>query len=154
MLTLLALLAGLVLTASPSSAADGGVLDGYVIGHLPPGIASSVSDFESEPDDGVRFTQRVWERQTDAGHAVDLTIIVMRGERFTSASELRDFLAEHHERDPASWAEATIAGHPGFKDDNSAYWLAAPGTAISVTLDTTRFNTRQLLATAEGIRKQ
>jgi hypothetical protein len=131
--------------------AGGGVLDSFVIGHIPSDVGQSVSDFTYEPEDGITFTSRVWERQTDEGSAVDLTVSVIRGDQLTTLDQLRDFMAGYHERDPNSWTDVQIGPHPGLKDTNQAFWLVEPSVALSVTLDTDRFGEPELLTVAEAI---
>ncbi|GLW09434.1 hypothetical protein Misp01_45630 [Microtetraspora sp. NBRC 13810] len=147
--------AGLVLTLAGPSAAEGGdMLDGFVIGHVPRDAGPSVSDFEYEPEDGVRFTSRVWERKTAAGYAVDLTVIVVRAGRFGTLGHLRDFMSAYHERDPSSWTAVQVGSRPGLKADDQVFWLVRPGVAVSVALDTGRFGAGELLAVAERVRER
>lgn len=155
-LRVLALMAGLGLALTGPGVAEGRrVLDGFVIGHVPSDVVPSTSDFEYEPEDGVRFTSRVWERETDdGGHAVDLMIIVMRADRFATLDGLRDFMSAYHERDPASWTKVQIGTRPGLKAAGQVFWLVEPGVAVSVTIDTARFGGGELMAVAEGVRKQ
>ncbi|GAB4104162.1 hypothetical protein GCM10028790_31810 [Micromonospora taraxaci] len=138
--------------APDSDARDGGDLDGFHIGHLPSGIGDLVSDFASEWED-VSFATRVWERQVEDGHRVDLRVHVLRGERLGTLAELRDFLAEYHERDPADW-ELTEFQHvdsSGLIGAAEAFWLAAPGVAVDVLVDQDRFTTDTLRAVTQGI---
>ncbi|MEU8268553.1 hypothetical protein AB0B89_15455 [Sphaerisporangium sp. NPDC049002] len=155
-LRVLAIVAGLGLALTGPGMTEGrGVLDGFVIGHVPGDVATSTSDFEYEPEDGVRFTSRVWERETDdGGHAVDLMIIVMRAGRFTALDGLRDFMSAYHERAPASWTNVQIGARPGLKAAGQVFWLVEPGVAVSVTIDTARFGDGELMAVAEGVREQ
>lgn len=148
--------AALVLAlAGPWMAEGGGVLDGFVIGHVPRDAGSSASDFEYEPEDGVRFTSRVWERETgDGGHAVDLMLIVVRADRLATLGGLRDFMSAYHERDPASWTKVQIGARPGLKAAGQVFWLVEPGIAVSVTIDTARLGAGELMAVAESVRKQ
>ncbi|MGN9775704.1 hypothetical protein ACTMS0_07985 [Micromonospora sp. H33] len=134
-------------------ARDGGVLDGFHIGHVPAGVGAEVSDFASEWED-VRVASRVWERQVPDGHRVDLRVHVLRGERLTDLAALRDFLAEYQERDPASWTPADFAHgtSPGAVADDQAFWLAEPGVAVTVLVDPERVDRGQLVATALAVR--
>ncbi|MGW5580052.1 hypothetical protein [Micromonospora chokoriensis] len=138
--------------APDSAARDGGDLDGFHIGHLPPGVGDLVSDFASEWED-VSFATRVWERQVEDGHRVDLRVHVLRGEGLGTLAELRDFLAEYHERDRAEWAltEFQHVESSGLISAAEAFWLAAPGVAVDVLVDQDRFTTDTLRAVAEGI---
>ncbi|MEU7995474.1 hypothetical protein AB0B83_09065 [Micromonospora sp. NPDC049060] len=131
---------------------DGGVLDGFHIRQVPGDIGTEVSDFASEWDD-VRFATRVWERQTDDGHQVDLRVHVMRGERLTDLAALRDFLTEYHERDLGDWplTDFTHGGSAGLRDDSQAFWLAEPGVAVNVLVDPGQVDRGQLLATALAV---
>ncbi|MEU7676881.1 hypothetical protein AB0C42_18960 [Micromonospora taraxaci] len=138
--------------APDSDARDGGDLDGFHIGHLPSGIGDLVSDFASEWED-VSFATRVWERQVEDGHRVDLRVHVLRGERLGTLAELRDFLAEYHERDPADWelTEFQQVYSSGLIGAAEAFWLAAPGVAVDVLVDQDRFTTDTLRAVTQGI---
>ncbi|MFY1595142.1 hypothetical protein [Micromonospora sp. WMMD737] len=131
---------------------DGGVLDGFHIRQVPGDIGTEVSDFASEWDD-VRFATRVWERQTDDGHQVDLRVHVMRGERLTDLAALRDFLTEYHERDPDDWPLIDFAHgeSAGLRDGSQAFWLAEPGVAVNMVFATDLADGRQLLAVALGV---
>jgi hypothetical protein len=141
--------------AGPAPAEGGGVLNGFMIGHVPRHAGPSVSNFEYEPDDGITFTARVWERETtDGGHAVDLQVIILRGDRLATLGKLRDFMAEYHERDPVSWTGAQVGTRPAFKDGSQVFWLVQTGVAASVTLDADRFGAGELLKVAEGVQQQ
>ncbi|MFI5832953.1 hypothetical protein ACIA5A_04660 [Micromonospora sp. NPDC051300] len=125
-------------------ARDGGELDGFHIGELPGGVGEQVSDFATEWE-GVRFATRVWERQVEDGYRVDLRVHVLRGDQLTDLGALRDFLADYHERDPAT---AELAGFPhpdgpGLIGDTEAFWLTEPGVAVNVlsTADPTALRT-------------
>jgi hypothetical protein len=140
---------------APWAAEGGGVLDGFAIGQVADGVGPSVSDFEYEPEDGVRFTSRVWERETaNGGHAVDLEVIVMRADRLATLGHLRDYMAEYHERDPASWTKVQVGARPGLTDGGHVFWLVEPGVALSVSIDTARFGARALMEVAESVRKR
>ncbi|MBO3750791.1 hypothetical protein J5X84_32345 [Streptosporangiaceae bacterium NEAU-GS5] len=143
----------LALTATIGAGrAGGGMLDGFEIGHVPGGVGATVSDFSYEWED-VAFASRVWEHATpDGGHAVDLTVIVLRGDRLTDADALRDFLAAYHECDPATWRPTQIGNWPGFMSDNQLFWLVQPGVAVDVRADPGRFRIHDLLAAATSIR--
>ncbi|MGA4730184.1 hypothetical protein ACPB67_22420 [Micromonospora taraxaci] len=138
--------------APDAVARDGGDLDGFHIGHLPPDVGDLVSDFASEWKD-VSFATRVWERQAEDGHRVDLRVHVLRGERLGTLAELRDFLAEYHERDPAEWelTEFQQVERSGLIGAAEAFWLAAPGVAVDVLVDQDRFTTDTLRAVIQGI---
>ncbi|SBT49243.1 hypothetical protein [Micromonospora narathiwatensis] len=128
-------------------------LDGFVLGHLPAGTGELVEDFTYEWDD-VAFNSRVWEREIDGGHQVDLQVLVLRGPRLATAAALRDFLAEYHERDPDAWAlsEFQPGEAAGFIGENEAFWLVEPGVAVQVRFPTGRFGADELRATALGVR--
>ncbi|QKW15528.1 hypothetical protein [Verrucosispora sp. NA02020] len=130
---------------------DGGVLDGFHVGYVPPGVGDEVSDFASEWED-VRLTSRFWERRKADGHQVDLRVHVLRGERLTDLDALRDFLAAYHERDPAQWrlSDFPHGDGPGLTGEAQAFWLVAPGVAVSV-LTTPEF-AGALPATALAVR--
>ncbi|AWS44294.1 hypothetical protein [Streptosporangium sp. 'caverna'] len=148
--------AGLVLAlGGPRMPKGGGVLDGFVIGHVPREVGPSTSDFESEPEEGVRFTSRVSERETaDGGHSVDLMVIVIRSDGLATLGDLRDFMSAYHERDPASWTKVQVGSRPGLKDAGRVFWLVEPGVAISVMIDIARFGAGELMTVAESVRKQ
>lgn len=131
---------------------DGGELDGFHIGYLPPGVGDLVSDFASEWED-VSVATRVWERQVEDGHRVDLRVHVLRGDRLGTLAELRDFLAEYHERDPAGWAltEFQHGEAPGLIAGAEAFWLARPGLAVDVLIDSERFTTDTLRTITQGV---
>ncbi|TDC47254.1 hypothetical protein E1258_28720 [Micromonospora sp. KC207] len=111
-------------------------LGGFVIGYVPAGIGEEVSDFTSEWE-GVRFRTRVWERQVEEGWRVDLRVHVLRGGRLGTLDELRDFLADYHERDITQWplVEFTEGGVTGLVGDGEAFRLVEPGVAIDVRAD-------------------
>ncbi|MFI7023476.1 hypothetical protein ACIBMZ_12275 [Micromonospora sp. NPDC049900] len=112
---------------------DGGVLDGFHLGYVPPGVGDEVSDFSSEWED-VALTSRFWERRTTDGHRVDLRVHVLRGPRLTDLDAVRDFLAAYLERDPAQWrlTEFPHEDGSGLTDDTQAFWLVEPGVAVTV----------------------
>lgn len=141
------------MTGVPDSVArDGGELDGFRIGYLPPDVGDLVSDFVSEWED-VTFATRVWERQVEDGHRVDLRVHVLRGDRLGTIAELRDFLAEYHERDNADWALTDFqhGEDPGLIGAAEAFWLAAPGVAVNVLVDPERFTVGNLPAITQRI---
>lgn len=131
---------------------DGGELDGFRIEHLPQGVGGEVSDFASEWED-VRFATRVWERQVDDGYRVDLRVHVLRGERLTTLADLRDFLAEYHEHDPAdrTLTEFRHGESDGLIGTSEAFWLVEPGVAIDVLVDPERFDAEALRVIAQSI---
>lgn len=133
-------------------AQDGGELDGFHIGYLPPDVGDLVSDFASEWED-VSFATRVWERQVDDGHRVDLRVHVLRGDRLGTLAELRNFLAEYHERDNADWALTDFqhGKDPGLIGAAEAFWLAEPGVAVNVLIDPERFTTDALGQVAQKV---
>jgi len=128
-------------------------LDGFLIGCLPAGLGPLTSDFTFEWED-VSHASRVWERRDDAGnYSVDLTIRVMRGERLRDPESLVDYLAEYHERDLGDWElePFDVRGRTGYHDEQSAFWLEAPGVAVEVRIDPSRFSVCDLLRTARGV---
>ncbi|MCG5217491.1 hypothetical protein [Streptosporangium sp. KLBMP 9127] len=129
---------------------SGGELDGFSIGHVPAGVGKLVTDFEYEWEE-VAFRSRVWERRLDDGaHRVDLQVIVMRGERLTTPTELRAFLTEYEERDLGDLDEFQDTGFIGTRE---AFWLAEPGVAAVVKIDPDRFGADDLRAVALGVRR-
>ncbi|TQN30675.1 hypothetical protein FHX37_0557 [Haloactinospora alba] len=141
----------LLLTAAGRGAE--GELGGFVIGHVPPAAGDDVSDFATVWG-GVDFSSRVWEREVDDGYRVDLKINVLRGERLSGVDELRDFLAEYHERDPEEWERASFhdGAYPGYRSARQAFWLVRPGVGVSVRLYSDRLDTTDLEATVAGVR--
>ncbi|MBX7264635.1 hypothetical protein KIF24_00210 [Micromonospora sp. Llam7] len=130
---------------------DGGLLDGFHIGQVPVGVGDEVSDFASEWDD-VRFASRVWERQVPDGYRADLRVHVLRGDRLTDLTALRDFLCGYHERDPVEWrlVEFPHGDGLGLTDGVQAFWLVEPGVAVSVL--TVPELSESLLPTALSVR--
>ncbi|MEV2268689.1 hypothetical protein [Nonomuraea africana] len=144
---------GLVFALAGPSTVTGAPLDGFVIGHVPRDVGSSVSDFAYEPDEGIACASRVWERSTGSGgHAVDLTVVVLRGAGLTSLGELRSVMARHHERAPDSWSATRVGAQPGLRADGHVFWLVEPGVGVSVTIYAERFGSGELMAVAEGVR--
>ncbi|WP_246486590.1 hypothetical protein [Kribbella qitaiheensis] len=137
---------------SPSTQQRACTLDGFVIEQLPGGIGSP-SDFEYEWED-VSFHSRVWETGPDPEGAtvVDLTVKTVRGTKLTDLSELRDFLTEYHEQDPAEWklTPVTVGGYDGYLAADQVFYFVSPGVAAEVSIDRTRFSEDDLLTTAGG----
>ncbi|MEU8285915.1 hypothetical protein AB0C01_16430 [Micromonospora sp. NPDC048905] len=131
---------------------NGGELDGFCIGYLPPDVGDLVSDFASEWED-ITFATRVWERQVEDGHRVDLRVHMLRGDRLGTLAELRDVLAEYHERDNADWALTDFqhGEDPGLLGAAEAFWLAAPGVGVNVLVDPERFSVDNLRAITQRI---
>ncbi|RIV38332.1 hypothetical protein [Micromonospora radicis] len=134
---------------------DGGMLDGFHIAVVPDEVGEEVSDFATEWED-VRFTTRVWERQTADGYRVDLRVHVLRGERLGDLDALRAFLASYHERDPDGWqlAEFPHDDGAGLVGDGQAFRLAEPGVAVHVLVDPELIHGDVLLAVARGVGRQ
>lgn len=153
-LCLTLLVAALPAAASPTRSGHATPLDGYAITHLPPRIGPLVSDFTYEPDDdddgGATFTSRVWERRTSHGHAVDLTVIVIRAAHLTTLSTLLTYMGDHHDRPPTTWHATRVGPHQAFRDATHVFWLPTPGVALSVRL-APHLAPAELKATAEGI---
>lgn len=129
-------------------------LDGFELRHLPAELGEP-SDFAYEFDD-VRFTSRVWERSTAEGSAVDLTIVVMRGDVLSDVTAVHEFLAGYHEQDAATWGQDSFDanGQPGFRTDDRVVIAVEPGVAVSVSIDWSRFSDDDLTATALGVTPQ
>ncbi|GLY20539.1 hypothetical protein [Micromonospora sp. NBRC 101691] len=140
------------MSGSGGDGRNGGELSGFRIGHVPAGVGDLVSDFATEWDD-VRFASRVWERETAEGVRVDLRVHVLRGDRLATLADLRDFLAEYHERDPAdaAFTEFRHGELPGLVGATEAFWLVTPGVAVDVLLDATVGGQPELLAVATGV---
>ncbi|MEV0329500.1 hypothetical protein AB0H63_24085 [Micromonospora echinospora] len=129
----------------------GGELSGFRIGQVPAGVGDLVTDFATEWDD-VRFASRVWERETAEGARVDLRVHVLRGDRLATLTDLRDFLAEYHERD-AGWAltEFRAGELPGLVGATEAFWLVTPGVAVDVLIDAAVGGQPELVAVANAV---
>ncbi|MEO3863782.1 hypothetical protein [Acrocarpospora sp. B8E8] len=132
---------------------DGGKLDGFTIGWIPAGVGAQVSDFPYEWED-VSFVSRVWEHEVDGVSQVDLKIAVMRGPRLATLADLRAFLAEYHEYDPAAWRldEFQNGGHRGFINASEAFWLSSAGVGVSVRIPSGGVTREELYRTAASIR--
>jgi len=162
----LALLAGVLSAAAPASAGasagavplshpEGGTLDGFAIHHVPSAAGEEVFDTDYEWG-GVSFTARLWERQVDGGHRVDMQVLVMRGEALGSVAALRSFLAEYHERDAEAWelTEFDHDGAPGFLGEREAFWLQEPGVAVEVRDSSGVLGQDELVTTALGVQPE
>lgn len=130
----------------------GGELDGFRIGQVPDGVGDLITDFATEWDD-IRFTTRMWERETTEGARVDLRVHVLRGERLATLTDVRDFLAEYHERDAAEWAltEFHHGETVGLAGATEAFWLVEPGVAVNVLADAAAVDGPTLLTFARSI---
>ncbi|REF36799.1 hypothetical protein [Thermasporomyces composti] len=130
-------------------------LDGFVVGWVPRGVGSLVTDFSYEWED-VAHRSRVWETgpDTNGAYRVDLTVAVLRGERLRDIDAVRDYLAEYLERDAEQWGLRPFRhlGRPGYHNDVETFWLAEPGVAVRVHVDGERFTEGQLMRTARSIR--
>jgi hypothetical protein len=95
----------------------------------------------------------VWERETAEGARVDLRVHVLRGDRLATLPDLRDFLAEYHERDAADWAltEFRHGEAPGLMSVSEAFWLVAPGVAVNVLVDPDLVDEGSLLTVVTSI---
>ncbi|MDG4796624.1 hypothetical protein [Micromonospora sp. WMMD1082] len=133
---------------------DGGVLDGFHVGYVPAEVGEEVSDFASEWED-VHFSSRVWERQTDDGYRADLRVHVLRSERLTDLDALRTFLADYHEHDIETWtlSEFVHGATTGLRSAEHAFWLAAPGVAVSVLVDPEYLDAEALVSVALAVRE-
>ncbi|AEB46382.1 hypothetical protein [Micromonospora maris] len=131
---------------------DGGMLDGFHIGHLPGGLGDLVSDFASEWED-VQITSRIWERQTADGYRVDLRVHVLRGPRLSDLDGLRAFLVDYHERelDDSQLVDFPHPDGPGRATDAQAFWLTEPGVAVTVLVDPEQFGQDALLTVAHSV---
>lgn len=131
---------------------DGGELDGFHVGRVPEEAGEVVSDFASEWED-VKFASRVWERAVEDGHRVDLRVHVLRGDRLTTLVQVREFLAEYHERDSAEWplAEFGRGEGVGLAGGGEAFWLVRPGLAVDVLVDVERFDAEASIEVACSI---
>lgn len=133
--------ASIAVPPSRSAAEVGGV----AFPGLPEGLGE-LSVFDSE-DDGVAITTGVWESAgPDGGTAVDLSVTVVRAERFTSPVALHDWLVPWQERpaDEAVYEPVLIAGGEAWLASDQVFWLLRPGVGVSITLDESRFDTAAL----------
>ncbi|APC36549.1 hypothetical protein A9R04_18500 [Nocardiopsis dassonvillei] len=150
------LAAALALVAAPAAASPrGGELDGFTIGYLPDQIddQTSVSDFDYEWG-GVSFSSRVWETTLEGGGArVVLQVLVMRGDRLTDLSAVRDFLTHYHERSP-DWelTEFDNNGLTALHGETEAFWTPFRGAAVEVRDAFGLVGQQELLTTARGVR--
>jgi hypothetical protein len=142
--------------AGHHSASPRYVLDGFEITCLPEGLGSRVSNFEYEFED-VTFRTQVWETGPDAGGAfrTDLNILVLRGEKLRDIQALRDYLTDYQERDPRSWHLERFHHYdqPGYLGDDQAFWLARPGVGVLVKIYDDRFDQRDVIDVAGGVRE-
>ena len=135
------------------------VLDGYVLGRLPPGLGARVTDHAYEwgddPPEAVGFHSRVWERGPDSsgGYHVDLTVAVLRGKRLSDPAGLRAFLAEYLEKDASAWRPHAYAGRPGFTGSDDACFLDRPGVAVYARLERPVAGPADLERFMEGVRR-
>lgn len=140
----------LALTTIGAAAPQPPVVDGFAVGYVPAGVGPQVSTFTYRWAD-VTFRSQVWERgPDDAGaYAVDLTVKTLRGERLTDVEALRAFLADYHEQDPSTWRE--IAAERAYQRPGAVFRFVEPGLATEVSLDETRFDEAEFLATAAAL---
>jgi len=126
------------------------VVDGFTVGHVPAGVGQQVSTFTYHWED-VTFRSQVWERGPDAegAFAVDLTVKTLRGAPLTDVAALREFLAGYHEQDPSTWRE--IEPGVAYLRPGAVFRFVGPGVATEVSLDGTRFDEAELLATARAL---
>lgn len=151
-------------TLGPAQAAGGAgpaprprerqVLDGFVLGRLPPGLGSRVTDPAYEWGD-VAFRDRVWERGPDVsgGYHVDMTAEVLRGARLSDPSALRAFLADYLERSAETWSPRRSRDRPGFAGVNDVFVLDRPGVAIYARLERPGADRSDLLRFMDGVRR-
>ncbi|QVQ53347.1 hypothetical protein J4H86_06165 [Spiractinospora alimapuensis] len=132
---------------------DGGVVDGFRLGHVPVSADATVTDFTYAWED-VGFTSRVWERPTaDGGWRVVLQALVLRGEKLRDLAAVRVFLSRYHERVDATWDLAlfTRDGRVGLRGTTEAFWWAGPGVAVEVRDPLGELGTEELVATARSV---
>lgn len=145
------------LSVAPSSAAAASApprpspvtIGGITFPCLPAGIGAPWSSEYSFDD--VEFASTDWESGSDAaGWTVDLHITVMHGERLRSGSALNDWFIEYQERpaDEVRHLPTRVHGRPGWISRDQIFWLVRPGTAVSVTVDGSRWGIVDLLLTA------
>lgn len=144
-------------TAAAGQVSPGGyVLDGFEIICLPDGLGANVSNFEYEFE-GVAFKTQVWETGPDeqGAYQTDLNVMVLRGERLRDVQALRDYLTFYQERDPREWHLDRIRhhGHPGYLGDDQAFWLVRPGLGVLVKVYGERFDQRDVITVAGGVRE-
>lgn len=132
------------------------VLDGFEITCLPDGLGGKVSNFAYEFEE-VKFRTQVWETGPDADGAyrTDLNIMVLRGEKLRDIRSLRDYLTDYQERDPRKWRLKRFYHYdqPGYLGDDQAFWLAEPGVGVLVKIYDDRFDQRDVIDVAGGIRQ-
>jgi hypothetical protein len=156
---LLAALATLGAARAPSGAADPeprgrAVLDGFVLGPLPPDLGRHMSDFAYDWGD-VAFHSRVWERGPDSSGAthVDMTAEVLRGAKLSDPAALRAFLAHYLEKPAETWHPRGSRGRPGFAGPDDAFFLDRPGVAVYARLEKSGAGPGPLLQFLDGVRR-
>lgn len=107
--------------------------DELSFGYLPDDLATDHSDFEFTWGD-VNFVQRVWERETERGHRVQMQVALMSSDQLSDIESLISFLADYHEKSLEDWKleEFTHPDGPGRSGDRRVFWLVSPGLAIQV----------------------
>ncbi|MDA2813966.1 hypothetical protein O4J56_25195 [Nocardiopsis sp. RSe5-2] len=144
----------------PGPGPEGGTVDGFAIGHVPAALAEGAEVEASEYSytwGGVDFTARTWERAlADGGFRVELQVLVMRAASLTGPEELREFLAEYHERDAREWEleEFDHLGSPGFMGAAEAFWLEDEGVAVEVRDSAELLGRDEVRRTALGITRE
>ena len=152
---LTAVLAFVLTAAAPAVGPRGGPLDGFTITHLPDqvGEQTTPADFTYEWED-VSFTSRVWEQAKEGGgFQVVLQVLVLRGDKLTDLTTVREFLTHYHERDASTWelGEFDQGTAPGLYGEAEAFWTPGPGVVVEVRDASGVLGEEAMLATARGI---
>ncbi|MDE9366997.1 hypothetical protein PZ938_15380 [Luteipulveratus sp. YIM 133132] len=118
--------------------------------HLPGGLGEMAS-FDSE-DDGTQISTTVWESPVPEGSAVDLSVTVVRSERFTDPQAFHDWLVPWQERpaEEAAYEATTINGRAAWLGRDQVLWLVRPGLGATATVDATRIDAASLPSLAQA----
>ncbi|KNX37774.1 hypothetical protein [Luteipulveratus halotolerans] len=128
--------------AQPSAAPA--EVGGVTLPQLPAGLGEH-SAFGSE-DDGVQITTGVWESTNAEGAVVDLSVTVVRSDRFSSPAAFHDWVVPWQERpsEEAAYTPTKVHGTDAWLAGDQILWLLRPGVGVSVTLDKSRFDAAAL----------
>ena len=132
------------MTSQPGPAAQPSAtpveVGGVTLPQLPAGLGEH-SAFDSE-DDGVAITTGVWESTDAEGARVDLSVTVVRSDRFASPAAFHDWVVPWQERpsDEAVYTSTTVGGSEAWLAGDQILWLLRPGIGVSITLDEARFD--------------
>ncbi|WP_157063358.1 hypothetical protein [Luteipulveratus mongoliensis] len=139
-------------TPSPTSpaATPPAEVGGVALSQLPAGLGA-LSVFDSEDDD-AQISTGVWESTVPEGSAVDLSVTVVRSDRFTTPEAFHDWVVPWQERpaEEAVYEQTTVGGGTAWLAKDQVLWLIRPGLGASVTIDAKRFDATTLPQVAEA----